>query len=90
VGISPRFVDLPASEALDDTIRIVARDKATMLRKGTRSHTNDAVTPDEEIKIPYVLEFLGLKDEYSETELEDALIGKLQSSERSGSFRYSR
>ena len=56
----------------------LARDKATMLRKGTRSHTGDAVTPDEEIKNPYVLEFLGLKDEYSETELEDALIGKLQ------------
>jgi hypothetical protein len=50
-----------------------------MLRKGTRSHAGDAVTPDEEIKNPYVLEFLGLKDEYSETELEDALIGKLQS-----------
>jgi len=57
----------------------LARDKATMLRKGTRSHMSDAVTPDEEIKNPYVLEFLGLKDEYSETELEDALIGKLQS-----------
>jgi predicted nuclease of restriction endonuclease-like (RecB) superfamily len=57
----------------------LARDKATMLRKGTRSHAGDAVTPDEEIKNPYVLEFLGLKDEYSETELEDALIGKLQS-----------
>ena len=32
------------------------------------------VTPEEEIKQPLVLEFLGLKDEYSETELEDALI----------------
>jgi len=36
------------------------------------------MTPDEEIKNPYLLEFLGLKDEYSETELEEALIGKLQ------------
>jgi hypothetical protein len=34
-----------------------------------------ADTPGEEIKNPYLLEFLGLKDEYSETELEDALIG---------------
>jgi len=34
--------------------------------------------PDEEIKDPYVLEFLGLKDEYSESDLEDALLGKLQ------------
>ncbi|MGH8578412.1 MAG: PDDEXK nuclease domain-containing protein, partial [Gammaproteobacteria bacterium] len=33
----------------------------------------------EEIKDPYVLEFLGLKDEYSETDLEAALIRHLES-----------
>lgn len=49
-----------------------------MLRKGARSQSSDAITPDEEIKDPYVLEFLGLNDEYSETEIEAALIGKLQ------------
>jgi hypothetical protein len=49
-----------------------------MLRKGTRLQASDTTTPDEEIKDPYVLEFLDLKDEYSETQLEDALIGKLQ------------
>jgi predicted nuclease of restriction endonuclease-like (RecB) superfamily len=38
----------------------------------------DVVTPEEEIKQPYVLEFLGLKDEYSETKLEGALIAKLE------------
>lgn len=48
-----------------------------MLRKGVLSQASDAVTPGEEIKNPYVLEFFGLKDEYSETELEDALIRKL-------------
>ena len=30
----------------------------------------DAVLPEEAIKDPFVLEFLGLKDEYSESELE--------------------
>jgi predicted nuclease of restriction endonuclease-like (RecB) superfamily len=34
--------------------------------------------PDQEIKDPFVLEFLGLKDEYSETELEQALILQLE------------
>jgi len=34
--------------------------------------------PEDEIKDPYVLEFLGLKDEYSESQLEDALIHHLE------------
>jgi YhcG PDDEXK nuclease domain len=36
------------------------------------------VTPEDEIKDPYLLEFLALKDEYSETDLESALIMKLE------------
>lgn len=35
-------------------------------------------TADTEIKDPFVLEFLGLKDEYSESGLEDALIRELE------------
>ena len=35
-------------------------------------------TADSEIKDPFVLEFLGLKDEYSESELEDSLIRELE------------
>lgn len=35
-------------------------------------------TADELVRDPFVLEFLGLKDEYSESEMEDALIGELQ------------
>ena len=34
--------------------------------------------PEDEIKDPYVLEFLGLKDEYSESQLEDALIRHIE------------
>lgn len=36
-------------------------------------------TPEDTIKSPFVLEFLDLKDEYSESDLEEALIGKLES-----------
>jgi len=48
----------------------LSRNKAAMLTKG--------VTPDEAIKDPYVLEFLDLKDEYSESDLESALIQRLE------------
>lgn len=37
----------------------------------------EAVTPEQAIKDPFVLEFLNLKDEYSESDLEDALIQHL-------------
>lgn len=56
----------------------LSRDKAAMLRRGGRALPEDLVTPEEEIKDPYVLEFLGLKDEYSESDLEESLIMKLE------------
>jgi predicted nuclease of restriction endonuclease-like (RecB) superfamily len=56
----------------------LSRNKAAMLRKGAVPRPEDAVTPEEEIKDPYVLEFLGLKDEYSESDLEEALIRHLE------------
>jgi hypothetical protein len=43
-----------------------------------KAKPEDAMTVDEVIKDPLVLEFLNLKDEYSETDLEDALIRKLE------------
>jgi predicted nuclease of restriction endonuclease-like (RecB) superfamily len=57
----------------------LSRDKGAMLRKDAIAKTEDAVSPEEEIKDPYVLEFLGLKDEYSESELEAALVARLES-----------
>lgn len=56
----------------------LSRNKAAMLAKGAVAQPEDAITPDEAIKDPYVLEFLNLKDEYSEAELEEALIHRLQ------------
>ncbi|HCM42081.1 MAG TPA: DUF1016 domain-containing protein [Candidatus Omnitrophica bacterium] len=57
----------------------LSRDKASMLKKGASKKSSDRITPEEEIKDPYVLEFLGLKDEYSESDLEEALIRHLES-----------
>lgn len=57
----------------------LSRNKAAMLKKGSIPKPEDAVTAEEEIKDPFVLEFLGLKDEYSESNLEEALIQQLES-----------
>jgi len=56
----------------------LSRNKAKMLTKGVATKTEDAIAPEEEIKDPYVLEFLGLKDEYSESDIEEALILHLE------------
>jgi predicted nuclease of restriction endonuclease-like (RecB) superfamily len=56
----------------------LSKNKAAMLSKGAAAKPEDTITPDEAVKDPYVLEFLNLKDEYSETELEEALIHRLE------------
>ncbi len=56
----------------------LSRNKAAMLAKGAKPQPGDAVSADEEIRHPLVLEFLGLRDEYSEANLEDALIRHLE------------
>jgi predicted nuclease of restriction endonuclease-like (RecB) superfamily len=55
----------------------LSQNKAAMLEKAENSEPNDSVTAEEAIKDPFVLEFLDLKDEYSESELEEALIYRL-------------
>lgn len=56
----------------------LSKNKAAMLGRGERQRPGDAVAPEEELKDPFVLEFLGLKDEYSESDIEDALIRHLE------------
>jgi len=56
----------------------LSRNKAAMLTKHNRAKPEDVVTPEEQVKDPFVLEFLGLKDEYSESDIEDALIAHLE------------
>lgn len=43
-----------------------------------RERPEDVLSAQEEIRDPFVLEFLGLKDEYSESDLEEALILHLE------------
>jgi predicted nuclease of restriction endonuclease-like (RecB) superfamily len=57
---------------------LLSRNKAAMLGKGAVRRDTDAVSAEEEIKDPLVLEFLDLKDEYSESELEESLIRRLE------------
>ena len=56
----------------------LSRHKAALLTTGAAAKPGDAVAAEAEIKDPFVLEFLGLKDEYSERDLEDALIRHLE------------
>lgn len=58
---------------------LLSKNKAAMLRRGSKPRAEDAVTVEEQIKDPYVLEFLDLKDDYSESDLEEALIRTLES-----------
>src|SRR3981189_427493 len=48
-----------------------------MLQKAEQSVDDDAITPEQAIKDPFVLEFLDLKDEYSESDLENGLLQHL-------------
>jgi predicted nuclease of restriction endonuclease-like (RecB) superfamily len=56
----------------------LSRNKSAMLRKGSLASAQDSISADEEVRDPLILEFLGLKDEYSETELEQALLRHLE------------
>lgn len=49
-----------------------------MLARGQQAQPEDAVSLEDEVRDPYLLEFLNLKDEYSESELEEALIRHLE------------
>lgn len=57
----------------------LSRKKEIMLGHDAEQIDEDKTTPEEEIKDPFVLEFLDLKDEYSESDLEEALIRRLES-----------
>jgi predicted nuclease of restriction endonuclease-like (RecB) superfamily len=68
----------------------LSRKKEAMILKGRQPKPEDAVTLAETIRDPYLLEFLDLKNEYSETDLEDAIIENLQAFllEMGGAFTF--
>lgn len=57
----------------------LSKNKAAMLTRGVEAKPGDALSADEEVRDPLVLEFLDLKDEYSENDLEEALVHHLES-----------
>ncbi|WP_408174826.1 PDDEXK nuclease domain-containing protein [Paraburkholderia strydomiana] len=60
------------------TRTLMSRNRPAMLENGAVARPGEAVSAEEAIKDPYVLEFLDLKDEYSESDLEEALIHRLE------------
>ncbi|MBN1912209.1 MAG: DUF1016 family protein [Pirellulales bacterium] len=55
-----------------------SKQQAAMLARGQKPKAEDAVSVQDEVRDPYLLEFLDLKDEYSESDLEEALIRHLE------------
>ena len=76
-GWSVRQLDRQISSQFYERTAL-SKNKAAMLTQGRKPRAEDVVLPQEEIKDPFVLEFLDLKDEYSESDLEEALIRHLE------------
>jgi predicted nuclease of restriction endonuclease-like (RecB) superfamily len=75
-GRSVRQLDRQIDSQFYERIAL-SKNKAAMLEKGEKSEPRDLVTAEGAIKDPFALEFLGLKDEHSESDLEDARIQHL-------------
>jgi predicted nuclease of restriction endonuclease-like (RecB) superfamily len=76
-GWSERQLDRQISTMFYERTAL-SRDKTAMLTKGAKARPADQVSAAEQVKDPLVLEFLNLKDEYSESELEEALLHHLE------------
>jgi len=76
-GWSVRQLDRQIStQFYERTVR--SKDRSAVLARGQEARLEDAVSLEDELRDPYLLEFLNLKDEYSESELEEALIRHLE------------
>lgn len=75
-GWSVRQLDRQVNSQFYERIAL-SHNKAAMLEKGEMAEPGDTLTPEQAIKDPFVLEFLNLKDAYSESDLEEALIEHL-------------
>jgi len=75
-GWSVRQLDRQINSQFYERIAL-SRNKAAMLERAEKAEAGDVITPEEAIKDPFFLEFLALRDEYSESDLEQALIHQL-------------
>ena len=76
-GWSVRQLDRQISSQFYERTAL-SKNRAAMLTGGQGERPEDIALPDEQIKDSFVLEFLDLKDEYSESDLEEALIRHLE------------
>jgi predicted nuclease of restriction endonuclease-like (RecB) superfamily len=76
-GWSVRQLDRQISTLLFERTG-TAKNKTAVLARGRAANPADALTPAEAIRDPYLLEFLDLKDEYAETDLEEAIVRHLE------------
>ena len=76
-GWSVRQLDRQISTLLFERTG-AAKNKTAVLARGRAADPADALTPAEAIRDPYLLEFLDLKDEYGETDLEEAIVRHLE------------
>jgi predicted nuclease of restriction endonuclease-like (RecB) superfamily len=75
-GWSVRQLDRQIGSQFYERIAL-SRNKASMLQEAETTEPGGTIAPEEAIKDPFILEFLDLKDEYSESDLEQALIQHL-------------
>ena len=75
-GWSVRQLDRQIGSQLYERLAL-SRNKAALLRKAADVQLADAMKPEDAIRDPFVLEFLDIKDEYLESDLEEALIQHL-------------
>ena len=76
-GWSVRQLDRQISTQFYQRLALSKR-KTAMLEKALIPLPEDAVSVEDVIRDPYLLEFLNLKDEYSESDLEEAIIRHLE------------
>jgi predicted nuclease of restriction endonuclease-like (RecB) superfamily len=76
-GWSVRQLDRQISTQYFERL-LLSKNKAEMIQKSDEILNSEFLSPENAIKDPFILEFLGLKDEYSESDLEDALINHLE------------
>ncbi|WP_024905767.1 PDDEXK nuclease domain-containing protein [Robbsia andropogonis] len=75
-GWSVRQLDRQIGSQLYERL-VLSKNKAALLDQAATAEASETMTPEEALRDPFVLEFLNLKDQYSESDLEEGLIQHL-------------
>ena len=76
-GWSVRQLDRQISSLFYERTAL-SRNKTALLKQGAQPQVADLLGVEDAVRDPLYLEFLGLRDEYSEDDLEDALVRHLE------------